>query len=168
MRKEYNKKINIYGSSKEIEAAEKALNTLKPEILEKPEKELRLEIQKLIKNYKLKASILLNGNIVWDKDKILKNIRTIIRHDDMSKMSNYLYEFLHMECGSIAHYNKQGWIDTYPTVEALKQFFMKNEFGESVLKYQPHWATDRIEIIKEIEKLLKISPNQTKKFQYNL
>jgi hypothetical protein len=165
MRKEYNRYINIYGSSKDIEVAVEALNTLPQESFDNREGKIRLKLQKLIKEYKLKADILFDGNIIWDEDKILKNIKTIVKSNDMNKMSNYLYNFLSLECGSIAHYDKHGWIGEYPTVGDLKEFFIKNEFGQSPLNYQPSWATDRKNIIKEIEKILKIS-KPTRKSQF--
>jgi hypothetical protein len=63
---------------------------------------------------------------------------------------------LHLSCGSIAHYNKQGWIDYYPTINHLKQFFIRNEYGSRVLHHIPQWHSDAISIVKEIEPLLGI------------
>jgi hypothetical protein len=76
---------------------------------------------------------------------------------DQSKppiLSRYFYEFLHLNCGSIAHYNIHGWIHKYPTVEHLKKFFKQNEFGKPVREWIPKWKTDAIEIVKAIEQQL--------------
>jgi hypothetical protein len=78
----------------------------------------------------------------------------------MSALTDYLYEFFHLCCGSIAHYNKHGWICEYPDIEAIKFFLLKNEYGQSVLKHQPFWASDRIEILKDVYRMfgLKETP----------
>jgi len=74
----------------------------------------------------------------------------------MKKLTDYLYKFLSLSCGSIAHYNKYGWIACYPTVYDLKQFFRRNEFGQRVLRYIPIWKTDAQVIVKEVERELGI------------
>ena len=66
-------------------------------------------------------------------------------------LSKYFYEFLHLDCGSIAHYNIHGWIAEYPTLEHLKKFFRRNEFGRRVLDYIPYWHTDAKRIVEAIE-----------------
>ena len=150
------KRIVLYGSFKDIDFAEKTIydSTAYSETDENSsENTYREVLQKIIDDNKLKADILFNGNRVWSKNKIIRNIKTIIKHNDMNKMNKYLYQFLSLSCGSIAHYNKNGWIDTYPTVEHLKRFFIKNEFGERVLTYLPAWEYDAYVIVVEIEKL---------------
>ncbi|MEO0126302.1 MAG: hypothetical protein ABIL44_00960 [candidate division WOR-3 bacterium] len=145
-------KISIYGSEKEIEIAQTILKQfLSSELFKEDESKARIEIQRLIDKHNIKATILWDGNIVWSKKRILKDIRKIV-DEGMNAMSDYLYQFLNLCCGSIAHYDKWGWISKYPYLEALRKFFIKNEFGQSVLSYQPWWATDRIEIVKEIYK----------------
>jgi len=72
----------------------------------------------------------------------------------MGKLSDYLYKFLSLSCGSIAHYNKQGWIDVYPTVYDLRLFFVENEYGKRVLDTIPTWKTDAHRIVEEIEQIL--------------
>ena len=146
-------KIAIYGSIKEIETAKAILeHNLSPYLFDDNESKARLEIQNLIDANSIKVAILWDGNRVWSKRRIIKDIRAIIRRG-MSALSDYLYEFFHLCCGSIAHYNKQGWICEYPDIEAIKGFLLKNEYGQSVLKHQPLWASDRIEILKEIYKM---------------
>jgi hypothetical protein len=69
-------------------------------------------------------------------------------------LSPYFYEFLHLCCGSIAHYDIHGWVTEYPTVEDLKKFFNRNEYGCRVVTYIQSYSpqlTDEIEIVKAIE-----------------
>jgi len=149
-------KIAIYGSAKEIEIAKAILEKHLPtEQFNENESQARLIIQSLIDENNIKAAILWDGNRVWSREKVLKDIRALIRRG-MNALTDYLYEFFHLCCGSIAHYNKQGWICEYPDIESVRNFLMRNEYGSSVLAHQPHWAADRIEIIREINRLLKI------------
>jgi hypothetical protein len=141
-----------------------------------PESIIRLKIQALIDEHNLAASILVNENSVWSKRKILQNLDRIIKHGrlyDKRKprfypigsmlkiptggdpiLSKYFYEFLHLNCGTIAHYNIQGWIATYPTLDDLKALFKKNEYGKPVREDIPSWKTDVIEIVDAIEQRL--------------
>ena len=154
-------KITYYGSEKDIQ---KAIETLKKckSLRTSDEGTARLKIQKLIDDQGLKASILINGNTVWSKKRILKNLRRILTHgtlynEDQDKppiLSHYFYEFLHLCCGSIAHYDIHGWIHKYPRVEDLKKFFMKNEWGKRVRDNIPTWHTDVKVIVEEIERAL--------------
>lgn len=167
--------IRIIGNKKDVEKAEVALKTI-PNLESLSEPKARLEIQKLIDEQKLKASILFDGNGVWSCDRIIRNLRRIInagtlydrkrprfipigsmlRMPTIGKtiLSKYFYDFLSLCCGSIAHYNIQGWVATYPTVDDLKRFFKKNEFGKPVKDSIPYWKTDAKRIVEEIEKLL--------------
>ena len=114
------------------------------DILDNPDNRLR------------QLTVLYDGNTVWSKDKILKDVKAIVKSKDMTKMTNHLYDFFNLCCGSIAHYNKLGWIDTYPTVTHLTQFFKRNEFGEKVINHIPHWKTDVIGIVQGINKILGV------------
>ena len=149
-------RITIHGSKKETEIAENILKQcLSPDLFNGNESQARIEIQKLIDEHKIKAAILWDGNRVWSRNNIIRDLKTVIRQG-MNALSDYLYEFFHLCCGSIAHYNKQGWICEYPSIDSLRDFFEHNEYGCSVLAHQPSWAADRIEIIKDINQLLGI------------
>ena len=123
------------------------------------EEELQLlegeRVQSILDTEPIHAKLLFDGNGVYSKDKIIKDIKRV-KKNGMPKMTNRLYEFLTLCCGSIAHYNKHGWIEEYPTIEHLRAFFKSNEFGERVLNHVPRWKTDVIEIVKEIESILCI------------
>jgi len=164
--------IRIIGNKKDVDEAEAALKRIK-DLENQPEPKARLEIQHLIDSQNLKASILFDGNTVWSKNRILRNLEQIMQHGTLYNkkkprfipigsilrlptigdtiLSDYFYDFLSGDCGSIAHYSKTGWVAVYPTVEDLKAFFKKNEFGHRVLDHIPHWKTDALEIVKAIE-----------------
>lgn len=175
MREEYNGKIGIYGNKRDIARAITKLDTI-PNLIELREPEARLKIQDMIDNDGIKVDILYDGNTVWGRKRIIRNLRkimkegvlgyagyipmgSILRMPSMERgkpiLSDYFYNFLN-SCGSIAHYNIAGWIAEYPTIDDLKEFFMKNEFGKRVLDYIPHWKTDAKRIVREIEEIFKI------------
>lgn len=167
--------IRLIGSKLEVEAAEEALNGLD---MKQAEYKLRPEIQTLIEQRKLKAVILYKGNSIWNRQRIIRNLKQIVKAGVLSReppgynqvgsmlrfpsrgrtiLTKYFYEFLHLCCGSIAHYNINGWVATYPTVEDLRGFFQKNEFGRRVLDQVPEWKTDVKLIVRDIEDILGIS-----------
>lgn len=149
-------RIRIIGSKNEIETADELIERFYPNISKINEAQARLELQSLIDTENLKVDILFAGNTVWSFERVIRDIKRVV-NNGMPSMTNKLYKFLSLCCGSIAHYNKQGWIDTYPTVESLRTFFMRNEFGERVLTYIPTWKRDVKKIVEEIEKILGIS-----------
>jgi hypothetical protein len=170
-------KIEVLGQKKAVAKAEKMLKELKEvehvylEEMEEPV--ARIVLQDLIDEKNIRASILINGNTVYSKKRILMNLRKIVELKRLYKskiphrelvagvlylpvetdpvLSKYFYEFLNQECGSIAHYSIHGWIAEYPTLEDLKKFFKKNEFGHRVLDDIPSWHTDAKRIVEAIE-----------------
>ena len=171
----FNKYITIHGSRSEIEKAKSVLEGIPNlEVLKEPD--ARLVIQEAIDQHNLMAMILYDGNNVWSMKRILGNLQSIIKNGrlyDKNKprwlpigsmlrmptggepiLSKYFYDFLHLCCGSIAHYDIHGWIAEYPTLEDLKQFFRKNEYGKRVLDDIPMWKTDAKRIVEEIERQL--------------
>jgi len=156
--KNITRKLRVIGNPKDIEKFEELISPYNTFDVYK-ECHVRKIIQGILDypdNKLRQLTVLYDGNIVWSKDKILKDMKLIVKSNDMTKMTNHLYEFLSLCCGSIAHYNKMGWIDTYPTVTHLTQFFRKNEFGEKVINHIPHWKTDVIGIVQGIHKVLGI------------
>ena len=158
-------KITFHGSEKDIAVAAEVLKHKRLKNL--TEADARLKIQLLIDQQHLKAAILVNGNNVWSKERILRNLRRIMKvgilynHDQRKPpiLSHYFYQFLHEVCGSISHYDIHGWIHKYSTVEHLKRFFKRNEFGKPVRDWIPGWYTDAKRIVEEIEE--KLFPFQT-------
>jgi len=149
------KRVTIYGSSNNCIQAEIVLTKNIPQLPTLSESQARLKIQECIDYENIKADILFDGNSVWSKKKIIRDVKKVKKYG-MKKLSNYLYKFLSLCCGSIAHYNKFGWISSYPTVQDLRNFFRRNEFGERVLNHLPIWKTDAQVIVKEVEQELGV------------
>jgi len=172
----YSLDIRILGNQKDVEKAKAALDKLD---LPPREDKARILIQDVIDKYRLNVSILYKGNRVWSRRKILNNLERIMEKgtlygnkrvrwlrlgsmlclpatpaDFKPMLSDYFYEFLTLCCGSIAHYNKAGWIGVYPTLEDLKNFFLKNEYGKPVSESIPSWETDVKRIVEAIEQKL--------------
>ena len=148
-------RIAINGNERSVEQAETILLKSIPQLPNLPESQARLRIQDCLDHENIKADILFAGNSVWSKKRILRDIRKV-KKQGMEKLSDYLYKFLSLSCGSIAHYDRYGWIACYPTINDLRKFFMSNEFGESVLEYLPTWNTDAQQIVKAIEQELGV------------
>ena len=154
-------KITFFGSEKDISNAAKILKKYRS-LTKSKESKARVRIQQIIDEHKLKATILINGNTVWSKKRILTNLRRIMTHGTLYNeqqakppiLSHYFYEFLHQQCGSVAHYDIHGWIHMYPTAEHLKKFFQKNEWGKRVLDWIPDRHTDAKAIVEAIEQQL--------------
>ena len=148
--------INVYGNRREIGEARTVLDGL---ALTGDEHKDRLVIQAAIDQHKVKASILYDGNTVWSYDRVIRDFKRALRSGPSKvteygngdyNLTDYLYDFLSQACGSIAHFNKYGWIGTYPTKEDLKGFCRFNEFGKDILSDQPNWASDGQRIAKAI------------------
>lgn len=170
-------KIRIYGSRKVRTKAVSVLLGIE-DLRDLTESKAPLKIQEEMDRHHLNASILCSGNGVWSRTRILKNLKKIIKHGTLydserpsyipvgsilrmptvgdTILSKYFYQFLHLCCGSIAHYNIQGWISHYPTIEDLRSFFLKNERGKRVSDDIPWWKTDVKKIVRDIERLLGI------------
>jgi len=149
------RRVALYGSKKQITEAEIILLKNVPDLLTLSQSQARLRIQDCLDNENVKAAILFQGNSVWSEKRILRDIKRVKKHG-MDKLTDYLYKFLSLSCGSIAHYNKLGWIEVYPTVGDLRRFFQRNEFGERVLNHIPVWKTDAHRIVGEIEQVLEV------------
>jgi hypothetical protein len=165
-------KIEVHGQKKAVDKAAKLLKTIS-NLESMDESKARLKLQDLIDDNNIKAVIMVNENSVWSKKRILANLRRIIAagrlygekhpHRELVGgiiylpaetdpiLSKYFYEFLHLQCGTMAHYNIHGWIAEYPTLEHLKKFFKKNEHGKRVLDDIPFWYTDARRIVEAIE-----------------
>jgi len=170
-------KIRIYGDKMEVARTQSLLLTI-PNLFALSEGEARLKIQDFLEEHNIKADILYDGNTVWNKKRIIANAKRIVEYGALYNhkkprfipigsmlrmptigdtiLSDYFYSFLHLDCGSIAHYNKQGWVATYPELNDLREFFKKNEFGRRVRDDIPHWHTDAKRIVLALEKILGI------------
>ena len=145
-----NLKIRVSGSSKKIKETEDMLDKVE---LTGTESKDRLILQNFIDENKIKTSILYDGNTIISYDKIINEYKRILTKNEFNKMSDYFYNFLSLDCGSIAHYDKNGWLYEYYNLEKLKHFFMCNEFGKDIVRDQPTWKTDVIKIGETILEL---------------
>jgi len=152
-----NTKITLYRSKQEIKHAMNYFN--KVNILQKLSDDEYADRLVLMNEFvpHIKCSISYSGNTVWNKAKLIRDFNKILKHG-MESLSDYLYEFFHLCCGSIAHYDKQGWIATYPTLASIRQFFHRNEYGQSVVAHMPSWKADAVEITIEMDRLLTKQP----------
>jgi hypothetical protein len=98
--------------------------------------------------------ILYDGNSIWDVKRLVKQFRTFIKFYDYKHFTSYLYDFFHLQCGSIAHYNKAGWLSTYPDLDSLKEFFKRNEYGSEVQFYPPEWHYDARQAVEQMATIL--------------
>jgi hypothetical protein len=149
-----NTKITLYGSKQEIKHTMNYFN--KANIRQKLSGDEHSDRLVLMNEFvpQIKCSISYNGNTVWNKEKLIRDFNKILKHG-MESLSDYLYEFFHLCCGSIAHFDKRGWIATYPTIASLRKFFHRNEYGQSVVAHMPSWQADAVEIAQEMDRLLK-------------
>ncbi|MHB9071659.1 MAG: hypothetical protein ACYC54_14970 [Sedimentisphaerales bacterium] len=155
MKLEIDKRIAIYGSQKEINRSAEIITADLPELPNMIEPQARLALQDLIDLKKIKTDILFDGNTVWSKDRLIRDVKKVVKNG-MQSMTDYLYKWLSLQAGSIAHYNKFGWIDVYPTVDHLRQFFLRNEYGKRVKDNLKGRFTDSYLIASEAEQILKI------------
>lgn len=145
-------KIIIYGNSKEITEAKQILQPILKKLTKDEAKDRLILQEEVVRN--IKASLSYDGNLIWNDHHITRDFQYIMKNG-VKSLSDYLYSFFHLCCGTIAHYSKQGWITTYPSRYDIIKLFERNEFGSSVLSHQPVWATDRIKIIKEIMQIVE-------------
>jgi hypothetical protein len=152
MRKKYgrNKKIAIYGSTKDIAAAEAILDTidgLECEIVNcrlRNEGAIRLKIQDAIDTYNIKAGILVDGNTVYPYKKTVKQYEQLRKSGKLEKMTDFFYKFLHLNF-DIAHYDKNGYICHYNNCfAAMHKAVLDNATT-------PGWYTDVQRILNYVQ-----------------
>lgn len=107
----------------------------------------RLALQEAIDEGKIKNDVMYEGNRVWSFNEVVQEYKRLRKLGTLESMSNSFYVFLTNCCGSIAHYNKQGWVEEYHnSIDSLHDFFRCNEFGVDIASYQPSRFTDRKKI----------------------
>jgi len=154
MDKSISRQLRVIGTPAEVAKFEEAILPYSFDTMQ--ECHVRKIIQDILDDRNISVTVLYAGNTVYGVKKLAADLKRVVKADDMGLLTDRLYKFLSLACGSIAHYNKLGWIDTYPSVDDLKRFFRCNEMGQSVLSYQPIWATDRIKVVKALNMLLKV------------
>lgn len=102
--------LYVYGSQTEQEKAKGIISSL---LLTGNEGVDRLIIQRAIDDYGLKAAVLYDGNIVYPYGKHVREYQRLRKSNNLGRMTKAFYEFLHLACGDIAHYNYGGYVDYY-------------------------------------------------------
>lgn len=140
-------RISFYGTKTQISFAKEIINNLP---LSGNEASDRLLIQKAIDKERIAATILYAGNTVYGYEKMMREFRKIIACDDLSCMTNNLYEFLSLNF-DIAHYDKGGYISYYDgSFSRCYEETLKRRFKQSQGRF-----TDRERIIKDVLKLIQ-------------
>jgi len=57
---------------------------------------------------------------------VIKNFQEVIESKDIGKMSKELYEFLHLHCGFIAHYDINGFKAAYTNPRDFADVFIRH------------------------------------------
>ena len=57
---------------------------------------------------------------------VIKNFKGVIEARDISRMKKELYEFLHLHCGFIAHYDINGFKATYRSPQDFSEVFIRH------------------------------------------
>jgi len=57
---------------------------------------------------------------------VIKNFKEVIETGNIDKMSKELYEFLHLHCGFIAHYDINGFKATYKSPRDFAEVFIRH------------------------------------------
>lgn len=66
----------------------------------------------------------------YSHDKIIRSIESVLSRRDINYLTHEAYTFIHLHCGSIAHYSLEGWKSTYRDLRDFINFFLvKNEYS---------------------------------------
>ncbi len=57
---------------------------------------------------------------------VIKNFKEVIESRSIEKMNKELYDFLNLHCGFIAHYNINGFKDTYRNPRDFAEVFIRH------------------------------------------
>lgn len=64
------------------------------------------------------------------QERIVRSIERVLSRRDINFLTQEAYTFIHLYCGSIAHYNLEGWKHTYRDLRDFINFFLvRNEYG---------------------------------------
>ena len=143
--KEYNgKKIRIIGTKLENERTAKLLDNHN---IIGNESSDRLIIQDIIDKENIKSTILYDGNSVISYEKPIRLFKKYNKKRIIDNLCDYIYEFLYIQCGDIAHYNKNGYIAYYNgDFEQMKKHVI---FASNI----PSWRTDLIKVINGMKQI---------------
>jgi hypothetical protein len=65
-----------------------------------------------------------------DESKIVRSIERVLSNRNIDLLTKEAYTFIHLYCGSIAHFSLEGWKHTYRDLRDFINFFLvRNEYG---------------------------------------
>ena len=101
--------LQIHGKQAQVEKAREAIQSVD---ISKNKATVMSEIQNIIDDKKLKASIYYDGLRIYPFLSLKKEFEKMIKTDSIEKMTDAMYNLLYLSF-DIAHYNKHGYIDYY-------------------------------------------------------
>ena len=70
----------------------------------------------------------------FSEARIVRSIERVLRRKDVDLLTYEAYTFIHLYCGSIAHFSLEGWKHTYKDLRDFLNFFLlRNEYGASLV-----------------------------------
>ncbi|MBX8639707.1 MAG: hypothetical protein KIS29_05145 [Thermoplasmata archaeon] len=81
----------------------------------------------------------------YNKERILRNVEQILEHRDIGLMNEETYRFISLHCGTIAHYDIDGWRHAYGDLrDFINLFLVRNEYGRNLQEEirTPRWQED--------------------------
>jgi len=72
---------------------------------------------------------------------IIRNFEEVIKHKDINRINKELYEFLHLNCGFIAHYDINGFKASYRSPRDFAEVFNSTSTGTTGITAEPTAAS---------------------------
>jgi hypothetical protein len=70
----------------------------------------------------------------FNKDRIVRCIERVLSRRSIDLLTQEAYTFIHLHCGSIAHFDLEGWKYTYRDLRDFLNFFLvRNEYGSCLV-----------------------------------
>lgn len=90
-------------------------------------------------------SLFLGDTTQYNRERILRNVEQILEHRDIGLMNEETYRFISLHCGTIAHYDIDGWRSVYGDLrDFIDLFLVRNEYGKNLQEEirTPRWQED--------------------------
>lgn len=81
----------------------------------------------------------------YNRERILRNVEQILEHRDIGLMNEETHRFISLHCGTIAHYDIDGWRSVYGDLrDFINLFLVKDEYGRNLQEEirTPRWQED--------------------------
>jgi hypothetical protein len=66
----------------------------------------------------------------FSSERIVRSVERVLSNRDIDHLTYEAYTFIHLHCGSIAHFSLEGWKHTYRDLRVFLNFFLvRNEYG---------------------------------------